>query len=120
MASLIELKTFSDQRGSLSVIEKELPFNVKRVFYIYDVNDEKRGGHRHIKTKQAVICISGECKIFNDNSVDKKIFFLDHPSKCLILEPDDWHTMYDFTHGAVLLVLASEYFDPFDYIYTPY
>lgn len=120
MATLLELKTYSDNRGSLSVVEKVLPFIIKRVFYIYNVNKSERGGHRHINTRQAVICLSGECKIYTDNSIKKEVFNLNNPSNLLILEPEDWHTMYDFTEGSILLVLASEYFDPLDYIYKPY
>ena len=76
MAYLIDLKTFSDNRGALSVVEKVLPFSIKRVFYIYDVKDSKRGGHRHQKTIQAAICISGECKIYSNDSVVEKVFHL--------------------------------------------
>ena len=120
MAYLINLPTFSDDRGSLSVIEKVLPFSIKRIFYIYNVKDSERGGHRHHKTIQAAICISGECKIYSNDSVDEEVFHLNSPNKCLILETQDWHTMYDFSEGSILLVVASEDFDPNDYIYTPY
>lgn len=120
MASLIDIKTFSDSRGSLSVLEKNVPFDIKRVFYIYGVDNSVRGGHRHHKTRQAAICIAGSCIISNDNSKNKEVYFLDQPNKCLILEPEDWHQMYNFTPDAILLVLASEYFDPADYIYESY
>jgi len=120
MSYLINLPTFSDERGSLSVVEKVLPFSIKRIFYIYDVKDSKRGGHRHHKTIQAAICISGACKIYSNDSVNETIFHLNSPNKCLLLETSDWHTMYDFSEGSILLVLASEEFDPADYIYSPY
>ena len=120
MAYVIDLPTYSDDRGSLSVVEKVLPFTIKRIFYIYDVKDSKRGGHRHHTTVQAAICISGECKIYSNNSMQEEIFHLNSPNKCLLLETEDWHTMYDFTEGAILLVLASEEFDASDYIYSPY
>ena len=61
MAKLINLETFTDQRGCLTVLEKILPFQIRRVFYIYNVNNSERGGYRHYKTIQAVICISGQC-----------------------------------------------------------
>ena len=90
MAKLINLKSYHDHRGSLTVIEKELPFSIKRVYFIYDVEDFVRGGHRHKMTEQAAIC--------------------------LILYPEDWHKMYHFSPDAVLLVLASTPYDPEDYI----
>ena len=117
---MISINTFSDHRGNLSVIEKVLPFDIKRVFYIYGVDDSVRGGHRHHKTIQAAICLNGSCIISNNNGVRKEDFLLDHPSKCLLLETKDWHTMHSFTKGAILLVLASEYFDAADYIYEEY
>jgi dTDP-4-dehydrorhamnose 3,5-epimerase-like enzyme len=120
MAFLIDLRTFTDKRGNLTVIEKVLPFDIKRVFYIYGVDDSVRGGHRHHKTIQAAICIKGECKIFNNDGQKKESFNLDKPSKCLILEPKDWHQMYDFSEDAILMVLASESFDENDYIFEKY
>lgn len=120
MAKLIDLKTFTDKRGNLTVIEKVIPFDIKRIFYIYGVDDSKRGGHRHKKTIQAAICIKGACTIYNNDSVLEQTFRLDQPDKCLLLEPQDWHTMYDFTEDAILMVLASEHFDTNDYIFQPY
>jgi dTDP-4-dehydrorhamnose 3,5-epimerase-like enzyme len=120
MAYLIDLKTHTDKRGNLTVIENVLPFQIKRVFYIYGVDDSVRGGHRHHKTIQAAICIKGECKIFNNDGGKKEIFNLDRPSECLILEPQDWHQMFDFSKDAILMVLASENFDENDYIFKKY
>jgi len=120
MAKLIDLNTHTDKRGNLTVIEKIIPFEIKRIFYIYGVDDSVRGGHRHKKTRQAAICLKGSCSIYNNNGVNSSTFRLDLPSKCLILEPEDWHTMSNFTPDAILMVLASEYFDNDDYIFTPY
>jgi hypothetical protein len=120
MAQILDLKTFTDKRGNLTVIEKVIPFDVKRIFYIYGVDDSKRGGHRHKKTIQAAICIKGSCTIYNNNNVKEEEFRLDKPNKCLILQPEDWHTMYDFSEDAILMVLASEFFDNNDYIFEPY
>ncbi len=120
MASIIDLKTFTDKRGNLTVIEKVIPFEIKRVFYIYGVDDSVRGGHRHHKTIQAAICIKGSCIISNNDNVKKEQFSLDAPNKCLILNPEDWHQMHDFTPDAILMVFASEYFDAADYIYENY
>ncbi len=120
MAKLITLTTFSDKRGNLTVIEKQLPFPIKRVFYIYGVDDSVRGGHRHHKTIQAAVCINGSCVVSNNDGEKKESFKLDDPNKCLILENSDWHTMSNFSKDAVLLVFASESFDPTDYIFEPY
>jgi dTDP-4-dehydrorhamnose 3,5-epimerase-like enzyme len=120
MAHLINLKTFTDVRGNLTVIERSIPFDIKRIFYIYGVDESVRGGHRHKKTIQAAICIQGSCIISNNDGTKEEIFALDSPSKCLIIEPRDWHQMHDFTKNAILMVIASEYFDPNDYIYEPY
>ena len=120
MAKLIDLKTFTDKRGNLTVIEKVIPFDVKRIFYIYGVDDSIRGGHRHHKTVQAAICLKGECKISNNDGTKQETFHLDRPDKCLILEPQDWHQMFEFSPDAILMVLASEYFESKDYIYDRY
>ena len=119
MAKLINLTTFRDHRGSLTVIEKELPFSIKRVYYIYDAGDSVRGGHRHKITVQAAICVKGSCIISCTNDNKEEEFLLDTPDKCLILYPEDWHNMYNFSLDAVLLVLASTPFDPDDYIDAP-
>jgi dTDP-4-dehydrorhamnose 3,5-epimerase-like enzyme len=120
MACLIHLKTFSDNRGNLTVIEKELPFKVPRMFYIYNVDDSVRGGHRHHKTRQAAICVAGSCIVSCHDGKIRQEFALDHPSKCLIIEPEDYHFMHHFTPNAVLVVLASELFDEADYIFEDY
>ncbi|WP_375560320.1 FdtA/QdtA family cupin domain-containing protein [Bernardetia sp. OM2101] len=120
MAEIINLQTHTDQRGNLTVIEKVIPFDIKRIFYIYGVDDSVRGGHRHHKTKQAAICLVGSCTIWNDDGELQQEFQLDAPHKCLILEPKDWHRMYNFTPNAILMVLASDEYDANDYIFEPY
>jgi len=120
MAEIIDLKTHTDKRGNLTVIEKVIPFDIKRIFYIYGVDDSKRGGHRHHKTYQAAVCIKGSCTIYNNNGLQEDVFELDKPNKCLIIKPEDWHTMYNFSEDAILMVLASEHFEAADYIYEPY
>lgn len=120
MAYMIDLKTVTDKRGNLTVIEKTVPFDIKRIFYIYGVDESVRGGHRHHRTVQAAICIQGSCNIFNNDGTSTAEYILDRPYKCLILETKDWHSMSNFTPNAILMVLASEYFDPNDYIFDPY
>ncbi len=120
MAHILPIQTFGDSRGVLTVLDQIVPFQIKRLFYIYAVDDSERGGHRHVETYQAAICIQGSCTISNHDGEQLEIFKLDSPSKCLILEPKDWHIMHSFTPDAILLVLASTKFDPSDYIYEPY
>lgn len=120
MAEILDLKTFTDSRGNLTVIERSIPFGIKRIFYIYGVDNSERGGHRHKKTIQAAICLKGSCTIINNNGGKQESFELKKPSQCLLLYPEDWHKMINFTPDAILMVLASDFFDPNDYIYEPY
>ncbi len=121
MATLLDLKTFSDMRGNLTVIEKELPFPVRRVYYIYGVGkDEVRAGHRHKNNVQVLVCVTGSCEIYVNDGANKQTFLLDRPDQGLLMEPRDWHTMYNFTKDALLLVLASEPYDLDDYIDEEY
>lgn len=122
MAHIINLKSFTDERGSLIALEdRALPFKIKRVFYIYGTKENVvRGKHRHKATIQAMICLNGSCSVYNNNGKEEETFILDSPNKCLILEPQDWHSMTNFSDSCVIQVLASEYYDPEDYIYEPY
>lgn len=115
MAQWIKIPTHRDSRGSLSVIEKLLPFSIKRVYYMYDVS-QTRGNHAHIKTQQAFICLGGRCELVIHTKHHQESFLLDSPQKCLLLNPDEWHSLKNFSPKAFLLVLASEYYDPLDYI----
>jgi hypothetical protein len=120
VAQLIDLKTFTDERGNLTVIENIIPFEIKRIFYIYGVDDSARGGHRHHKTIQAAVCIQGSCTVYCNNGDSSTEFVLNGPHKCLLLHPEDWHKMYDLSTDAILMVLASENFEQKDYIYDQY
>lgn len=108
-----------DDRGQLVAIEamKDLPFAVKRVYYIYDtLPGVRRGFHAHRNLQQILLCVNGSCKIHLDNGTDTAEVTLDQPNVGLYIANDMWREMYDFTPGAVLLVLASEYYDEADYI----
>ena len=120
MPQQIDLTTFTDKRGNLTVIEKVIPFDIKRIFYIYGVDDSERGGHRHHKTIQAAICIQGNCTIYCNDGSAEQAFQLKRPDQCLILFPGDWHTMYNFSKDAILMVFASEHFEKSDYIFERY
>ena len=108
-----------DDRGQLIAIEemKDLPFDIKRVYYIYaTLPGVRRGFHAHRNLKQILICVSGSCKIHLDNGTDTAEVLLDSPCEGLYISNDTWREMYDFSEGAVLLVLASEHYDEADYI----
>lgn len=120
MADLISLPTHRDARGALTVIEKLLPFSVERVYYIYSCADVPRGGHRHLVTAQALVCVHGSCVVDWDNGVERGSAELSSPDRLLLLDPPDWHVMRNFTPDAVLLVLASHPFDRDDYVEEGY
>ncbi|WP_322906588.1 FdtA/QdtA family cupin domain-containing protein [Paenibacillus campi] len=116
---LIEIKQLGDQRGSLAVLQEMdiVPFPIKRVFYIYGTAEGiRRGFHAHYKTRQILISVSGKCKVHLDNTKRTQEVELDSPTKALLLAPNDWHEMYDFSADCVLLVLASELYQAEDYI----
>jgi len=108
-----------DERGMLVALEevKDIPFEIKRVYYMYDTKpDIHRGFHAHKKLEQILICIHGSCKILLDNGEEKKIVSLEKPYEGLYISNDMWREMYDFSSDAVLLVLASEIYCEEDYI----
>lgn len=120
MAKLIQLDTFESDAGDLTVFEKILPGEIKRVFYIRGQAGQERGGHRHLHTWQALICISGSCCVEVETPSSQEIYLLNSPEKCLLLAPEDWHVMNQFEEGAILLVLANTLYDKDDYIFEPY
>ena len=108
-----------DDRGQLVALEeyKDIPFHIKRVYYMYDTKDGvRRGGHAHIKLEQILICINGSSKIHLDNGTETKEILLEKPYEGLYISNDMWREMYNFSHDAVLVVLASEIYDESDYI----
>ena len=108
-----------DDRGQLIAIEqlKDLPFEIRRVYYIYDtLEGVRRGFHAHLNLEQILVCVKGSCKIHLDDGSDTAEVLLDSPSKGLYIANNMWREMYDFSPDAVLLVLASEYYDEADYI----
>ncbi|MCI8544440.1 MAG: WxcM-like domain-containing protein [Lachnospiraceae bacterium] len=108
-----------DQRGMLVAIEeyKDIPFEVKRVYYMYDTRKEvHRGFHAHKNLEQVLICVNGSCKVKLDNGVETKIVSLEKPYEGLYVSNNIWREMYDFAENTVLMVLASNYYDEEDYI----
>jgi hypothetical protein len=118
MAYQLKIPAISDPRGSLLAIDKVLPFEIKRVFFIYDVTAE-RGGHRHHVCRMAMIAVQGQVEVFCDNGQEKKTFQLNSPEDVLVIEPEDWHTM-KFSPDAVLTVMASHSYDKSDYVHERY
>lgn len=108
-----------DDRGQLVALEemKDIPFAIKRVYYMYDTGQGvRRGFHAHKSLEQILICIHGSCKILMDNGTEKKIVSLEKPYEGLYINNNIWREMFDFSPDAVLMVLASEYYDEDDYI----
>jgi len=117
MVKFGELPSFKDPRGTLTVIEKVLPFSIQRVYYIYDTNELPRGGHQHHIGQQALICLHKTCVVEVKTDHFHQDFSLCHPHQYLLLEPHEWHSI-KFDPGAILLVLASTHYNPKNYIHA--
>lgn len=120
LGQIIELPRITDPRGNLTVAEglKNVPFDIKRAYWVYDVpGGESRGGHAHKKLRQLIIALSGSFHVTLDNGTERETVLLNHPYQGLVVETNMWRTLDDFSSGAVCLVLASEYFEEEDYIY---
>ena len=108
-----------DERGQLVALEehKDIPFEIKRVYYMYDTGKGvTRGQHAHKSLEQILICIHGSCKLMLDNGKEKKIVSLEKPYEGLYISNNIWREMYDFSSDAVLMVLASDVYNEEDYI----
>ena len=116
----INFEIKGDDRGNLIAIEefKNIPFEIKRVYYIFDTKKGvRRGFHAHKNLKQVAICVKGSCKFLLDDGKEKiDNIILDSPNKGLLIEEMIWREMYDFSENCVLLVLASEHYNESDYI----
>lgn len=117
---LIEFVDLGDERGNLVVIEGEgmdIPFDIKRVFYIYGSDSEVvRGQHANRETEFLLVNVSGKSKVKVDNGVESEIIELNKPRMGLYLSTMLWKDMYDFSEDSVLLVLASKHYDAGEYI----
>jgi dTDP-4-dehydrorhamnose 3,5-epimerase-like enzyme len=112
-------KLNSDERGSLVAIEElqDIPFDIKRIYYIFATRkDVRRGLHAHKQLLQVLICVHGNCTILLDNGVERDEIILNNPTRGLFIDRMIWREMYDFSPDAVLLVLASEHYSEEDYI----
>jgi hypothetical protein len=115
---LIELPSFSDERGLLSVLDQiAIPFQMTRMFFVYDVpNRLVRGEHAHIACHQMLICASGALRVHLDDGTTQRDISLVSPSSGIHIPPMTWASQYQFAPGTVLVVLASHPYDPADYI----
>lgn len=118
--SIVELsKHHSDRKGNISVVQNgdTVPFDVKRVYYLYDVpGGESRGAHAHRVLEQLIVAASGSFRVIIDDGNVKRSFILNRPYQALYVKPGIWRDLDDFSSGAVCLVLASELYQPEDYI----
>ena len=119
ITTLQEFKVLGDHRGQLVALEanRQIPFNVKRVFYIYGTQEGvPRGNHSHYKTKQFLVAVNGSCKVTLDNGKEKETYELNKPNLGLFQDALIWGSMHDFSSDCVLMVLADAYYDMSDYI----
>ncbi len=119
--NIIELKQVVDETdGVLSIAENHIniPFQIRRVYYIYGLNSPqaKRGHHAHKILEQAIFCINGSFKLMVDDGKSKQYLFLNNPNQGIYLGKHLWHTMFDFSKDCILLVFASDLFNESDYI----
>jgi hypothetical protein len=118
MPKLLDLETHSDNRGSLVAIEspKHIPFDIKRIYYLFDNKGYQRGSHAHKNLKQIYIAIAGSCKIEFDNGNEKFEYILNNPTQGLLIDEVIWRNIKDLTPDCILLVLADDIFKEDDYI----
>lgn len=117
----IDFQSLGDARGSLVALEigmeKAVPFDIKRVYYIYETGkDVSRGFHAHRNLKQVAICVAGKCRMVLDDGNAREETWMNSPTRGLLIESMVWREMHDFSDDCVLLVLASEHYDETDYI----
>ncbi len=116
---IISLPRITDPRGNLTVAEQfvHVPFEIKRVYWIYDVPaGEGRGGHAHRHCQSLIVAANGSFDVHLDNGKEKRIYHLNHPYQGLLVNTNTWRTIEDFSSGSVCLVLASDEFTEDDYI----
>ena len=115
----VNLPPLGDERGSLVALEagKSVPFEIKRVYYLFATKDGvSRGFHAHKKLQQMAVCVAGKCRMVLDDGHTREEAWLDSPTKGLLVNDLVWHEMHDFSSDCVMLVLASEHYDEKDYI----
>ncbi|HZK07428.1 MAG TPA: FdtA/QdtA family cupin domain-containing protein [Bacteroidales bacterium] len=117
--SVIPLPKIDKEDGNITIIENEihLPFNIQRVYYLYDLpGGSGRGGHAHKTLHQLIVAVSGSFSVLLDDGVNKKVVTLNRPDYGMLLMPGIWRELFEFSSGAICLVAASDKFDESDYI----
>jgi hypothetical protein len=115
---LLEIPKITEPRGNLSVIEKDIiPFEMKRIYYLYDVpSGSERGGHAHKKLKQFLIALSGSFDVILKDGKEERRVTLNKPNEGLLIHPGIWRELNNFSSGSVSLVIASDVYEEEDYI----
>ncbi|MCR9215001.1 MAG: FdtA/QdtA family cupin domain-containing protein [Proteobacteria bacterium] len=116
--SMIDLPVISDPRGDLTFIEggEQVPFDIKRVYFLYNVPAEsERGGHAHRELQQVLFALSGSFRIKIDNGFEKSEYWLNNPRRGLLINRLNWREIDSFSQGAVCMVIASQHYDEADY-----
>lgn len=116
---LIPLQPHGDERGSLVALEegKNIPFHIKRVYYMFKTKEGvRRGFHAHKALKQVAIAVRGSCRFVLDDGQERIEVMLDNPAQGLLIESFMWREMYDFSDDCVLMVLADQLYDETDYV----
>jgi len=116
---ILPLSKIHNRSGNITIIEggKNIPFNVKRIYYLYDIpGGESRGGHAHKELYQLIVSASGSFNVLLDDGQNKKIVTLNRPDYGLMVVPGIWRELFEFSSGAICLVLASHKYDKHDYI----
>ncbi len=119
LINIIDFPVLGDERGALVALEanRQLPFDIKRVYYIYGTEKgAARGFHAHKALKQVAICLKGSCRFVLDDGNERGDVLLDNPAQGLLIQSFIWREMYDFSEDCVLMVLADQYYDESDYI----
>lgn len=115
---ILNFNTIGDDRGKLVSLEsfKNIPFDIKRVYYIYDTNAQPRGFHAHTRLEQVVVALAGSCEFELDDGKDKEIIRLNSPDMGVYIGVNMWRVMREFSSDCRLVVLASDYYDESEYI----
>lgn len=118
---ILPLNKIHNRAGNITIVEgnKNVSFDIKRIYYLYDIpGGEARGGHAHKKLRQLIVAASGSFNVLLDDGINKKVVTLNRPDYGLLVVPEIWRELMEFSSGAICLVLASQVFSEMDYLRT--